>query len=386
MKKTEYISLHRIFVSTVLFILCTCLFLTQRYPLWISIRTEPRFQSKDKKSPTSASHNASDKTTPQIRENSSARKLKKIYIGMKRFWKNPINFENCEVNTCEIIKDNTRTDECDAIILERHHLPARLPRRLPNQIWVFLTHEPYALSSGVYNDPKWRNAFNMTMSFRGDSEFYFPWGKIIPTVRDTSVDFDEIYSKKTKDIAWMVSNCHTPSKREVYVGTLKKIIPVDIYGGCGPLKCPREEKFGIKCRNEISQKYKFYLSFENALCSGYFTEKTFLLYDKRRHIIPVIRSAPGIKQLLPPNTCIDAADFPNAKKLGEYLKELSQDKERYIAMLRAKDAYKGLMQNYTSEQAICSLCAKLHEPQRTNTQIDLHEWGLKSGCKAPTDI
>ena len=384
MKKTEYISLHRIFVSTVLFILCTCLFLTQRYPLWIPIRNKPRFQPEDKQSSLSASHNASDRTTPQIRENSSARKLKKIYIGMKKFWKDPIYFENCKVKTCEIIKDNKRTDECDAIVLERHQLPERPPKRLPNQIWVFLTHEPYALSSDVHNNRTWRNAFNMTMSFRRDSDLYFPWGKIIPTVRDTSVDFDEIYSKKTKDVAWMVSNCDTPSKREVYVGTLKKSIPVDIYGDCGPLKCKRLKYGTCSCKNPISQKYKFYLSLENSLCTDYLTEKTFCLYDKRTYIIPVVRSGPGIKQVLPPNTYIDTADFPNAKKLGEYLKELSQDKERYIAMLKAKDSYKGLMQNYTSEQAICSLCAKLHEPQRT--QIDLREWGLKGGCKAPTDL
>ena len=33
-------------------------------------------------------------------------------------------------------------------------------------------------------------------------------------------------------IAWFVSHCNTPSKREKYVERIKKVIPVDIYGHC----------------------------------------------------------------------------------------------------------------------------------------------------------
>ncbi|KAK6017604.1 hypothetical protein OSTOST_16871 [Ostertagia ostertagi] len=44
---------------------------------------------------------------------------------------------------------------------------------------------------------------------------------------------------KTKGAAWFVSHCATNSKREVYVKELKESFPVDVYGGCGHLKCAR---------------------------------------------------------------------------------------------------------------------------------------------------
>ena len=309
-------------------------------------------------------------------------------MNMKYTWKEPINFGNCAVQNCEVIKDRKRTDKCDALLLEVTHLPSKLPRRLPHQIWVFVSHEPPSISGGVYRHPLWRRAFNMTMTFRPDSEFHFPWGKILPRSEKSKVDFDAVFDGKSKDIAWIVSNCHTASKREVYVNTLKKILPVDVYGRCGKLTCKKSGSFRgpDQCKEEMSEKYRFYLSFENSICSGYSTEKIFTWYQMRRHIIPVYRGSPDILGMLPPNTYVNAADFPNAKKLGEYLKKLGKDRKRNIAMLKAKDEYKSVMQNYTFEQAVCSVCAKLHEPGRTSSQVDLHEWNLKNGCTKPKDL
>ena len=46
---------------------------------------------------------------------------------------------------------------------------------------------------------------------------------------------------KTKKVAWFVSHCSTESGRELYVRELQKHIEVDVYGACGPLKCPQYE-------------------------------------------------------------------------------------------------------------------------------------------------
>ena len=42
-------------------------------------------------------------------------------------------------------------------------------------------------------------------------------------------------SKKTKDIAWIVSHCETDSKREAFVEKLQNLtsLQIDIYGKCG---------------------------------------------------------------------------------------------------------------------------------------------------------
>ena len=49
-------------------------------------------------------------------------------------------------------------------------------------------------------------------------------------------------------------------------------IDVDIYGGCGNLKCPRTNQH---CFSRLKTHYRFYLAFENSNCKDYITEKLF---------------------------------------------------------------------------------------------------------------
>ena len=72
---------------------------------------------------------------------------------------------------------------------------------------------------------------------------------------------------------WIVSHCRTHSRREDYVKALQEHLSVDVYGACGPFKCDREKDEA--CFENISEKYKFYLAFENAICKDYVTEKMF---------------------------------------------------------------------------------------------------------------
>jgi hypothetical protein len=66
-----------------------------------------------------------------------------------------------------------------------------------------------------------------------------------------------------------VSNCVTSSHREDYVKELVKYIPVDIYGKCGNLTCADQ----TRGREMVRDDYKFYIGFENSLCTDYVTEK-----------------------------------------------------------------------------------------------------------------
>ena len=78
-------------------------------------------------------------------------------------------------------------------------------------------------------------------------------------------------SKKTKLAFWIVSHCETDNRREDYVKSLQKYIPIDIYGKCGPFNTStRDAKRGYDILAPI---YKFYLAFENSNCHDYATEK-----------------------------------------------------------------------------------------------------------------
>ena len=52
--------------------------------------------------------------------------------------------------------------------------------------------------------------------------------------------------------------------RLAYARELGKYINVDIYGACGPHRCPRTS--ANKCFQLLDQDYKFYLAFENSNC------------------------------------------------------------------------------------------------------------------------
>ena len=93
---------------------------------------------------------------------------------------------------------------------------------------------------------------------------------------------------KSKLVAWVVSNCKTPSKREDYVSELQKHIPVDIFGGCGTKSCPGT-RTNSECGSLLERDYMFYLAFENSKCNDYVTEKFYnaLSID----IVPIVMGA-----------------------------------------------------------------------------------------------
>ena len=59
---------------------------------------------------------------------------------------------------------------------------------------------------------------------------------------------------------------------------------VDIFGACGPKSCPRDQE--NYCWQQVDKDYKFYLSFENSICTDYVTEKFF--NAMKRTVIPVV--------------------------------------------------------------------------------------------------
>ena len=85
-----------------------------------------------------------------------------------------------------------------------------------------------------------------------------------------------------------------------------------MYGKCGKSCEPN-------CFSLI-QKYKFYLSFENAICKDYITEKTFV-NTFTNEIVPVIISGANLSNptVIPPNSFVNGLKFKRAKDLADYL-------------------------------------------------------------------
>ncbi len=153
------------------------------------------------------------------------------------------------------------------------------------------------------------------MSFRHDSDIFMPYGRISQTqsppadenVEAAIKEFGEtnaakLVGKKSKPIAWFVSNCETPSNRVAYARALQKHMKVDIYGACGHLKCERSRE--SDCWKQIEDDYYFYLAFENSICTDYVTEKFF---NAMNHlVVPVVLGGYDYNKHAPPKSVIHA--------------------------------------------------------------------------------
>ena len=58
---------------------------------------------------------------------------------------------------------------------------------------------------------------------------------------------------------------------------------MDVIGRCGDDLCARDSD----CERRVHSEYKFYLSFENAMCRDYVTEKFFGVMEKDA-VLPVV--------------------------------------------------------------------------------------------------
>lgn len=116
------------------------------------------------------------------------------------------------------------------------------------------------------------NVFNMTATYRWDSDIPSPYAYFMEYKTPLSRIERNYATGKNKKVAWFVSNCHAMNNRLAYAKELAKHISVDIYGQCGDLQCSRIDD---ECYQMLKKDYKFYLAFENANCIYYITEKLF---------------------------------------------------------------------------------------------------------------
>jgi hypothetical protein len=96
------------------------------------------------------------------------------------------------------------------------------------------------------------------------------------------------------------------------------------YGVCGNRKLPPPP---IKNAAKVIARYKFYLSFENSIQSGYVSEKLFTVLNMP--LLPVYFGALNVPNITTIPSFIKAADFKSVRALAEYLLYLDSNPEAY---------------------------------------------------------
>ncbi|XP_043223078.1 alpha-(1,3)-fucosyltransferase C-like [Amphibalanus amphitrite] len=178
--------------------------------------------------------------------------------GQKPFIEN-----GCEVNTCFGTNNRSllRMDQFDAILfhVQTVSLFGWPDIRSPHQRYVFVTMESAQYLTIPLTSSKYKSAFNLTLTYRRDSDFPYLYGAMEPVPSPPPTSTRNYAAGKTKLVAWFVSHCSSMSNRGKYVKLLQKYIPVDVYGTCGPLKCPRSADNNCH-KTLLNNDYKFYLS------------------------------------------------------------------------------------------------------------------------------
>jgi len=296
----------------------------------------------------------------------------------------PYRKYKCPYNACHTSKDRTQNlSSFDAIVfhgrnLDKDDLP---PKRYPHQFYIFIIQESAAYPGNTHF-PDWDGYFNLTMTFRTDSDIFMPYGQV--SKRDKTPENNPVsWKSKTKLAAWFVSHCVTLSKREQLVQKLMEHLPpnsVDIYGLCGPEKCPKQNETKEMCWQKVEKNYKFYLSLENSLCKDYVTEK---MFEALKHdVVPVVLGGSNYSQVFPEKSFINMQDFQSMEELANYLLKVGEHKSEYNKYFSWKENYEILNSKHDFNQAHCRLCQFLHENDgKSRIVSNLTKWWVEdSNC------
>ncbi|XP_070490937.1 alpha-(1,3)-fucosyltransferase C-like [Chironomus tepperi] len=263
-----------------------------------------------------------------------------------------------------------------------------------DQVYVMANKESPILTKR--NLTLYNNFFNMTLTYRLDSDVLWSYGMVFDietgavvapskgakwrkpeAVHDPKVL--KLIKSKSKMATWFVSHCKAFSNRDLLAKRLQQFIDVDIYGKCGNPICPRD--IAGTCLDMLNSTYKFYFAFENSICTDYMTEKVFLNMDN--YVIPILyNGVTDMQHFLPPKSYINVNDFNSIKELANYLKFLDINPQEYANYFWWKKYYKIKFRpdNFT----FCNMCVKLNEwrDQRKIQQYpDLDTWYNYQTCK-----
>uniref|UniRef100_A0A8D0GB03 Fucosyltransferase n=1 Tax=Sphenodon punctatus TaxID=8508 RepID=A0A8D0GB03_SPHPU len=251
------------------------------------------------------------------------------------------------ITGCRLSANRSRYLEAQAVLFHHRdlilHGPSQLPHaRPPAQRWVWMNFESPSHSPGLRD---LADIFNWTMSYRVDSDIFMPYGYLSAIGAPSRLGVP----RKTKLVAWVISNWNEEHARVRYYQRLKRYLPIDVYGAQG-----LELKEGDVVRT-VSE-YKFYLAFENSQHSDYITEKLWRNAFKSS-AVPVVLGPErsNYEFFIPPDSFIHVDDFTSPRQLAVYLKYLDKNKTKYKRYFTWRKKYDINLPSFWDEH-YCRVC------------------------------
>ncbi|XP_039261648.2 4-galactosyl-N-acetylglucosaminide 3-alpha-L-fucosyltransferase FUT6-like isoform X1 [Styela clava] len=286
------------------------------------------------------------------------------------------NLEKC--GGCTFTNDKSKLNESEIIILHSNFLErgGSIPKsRFMNQTYVFYTQEsPYHtnyLGKNIADLKNYDNLFNMTMTYRRDSDVmsaYGCWGeRFIEKVQRFPLK-----PNRPKLAVMFASSCNkigAKLRKEYSDMLIQNGLRLDRYGKC----------FGNYYNGSMDgvlMQYKFFMSFENSIhCRDYITEK-FWLNSLEHGLLPVVIGPhkEDIKSVAPPHSYIHAEDFKSPKDLVNYLNYLDKNDTAYKEYFKWREIPPPHLKYACGKGTeFCVLCKKYMEGSRGKT-FSISKW------------
>ncbi|WKX94450.1 hypothetical protein Q1695_011597 [Nippostrongylus brasiliensis] len=282
--------------------------------------------------------------------------------------------DGCPDWNCVVTRDPNELPQAGAVIsTSKWHLKGLKP----DQYRIFYSQE----SPAYYGVPSLRHRFNMTLGFNHDSPIASPYGYTMKLAKKSRRSLTrqelEIINGKTKAVAWFVSNCGAISGRTEYYEKLKDYISVDMFGYCGNDTCSTDSH----CESNLDTLYHFYLSFENAMCEYYITEKLWK-HGYMHLVVPVVLKRSIVEPFVPPYSFVAVDDFSSPKELAEYMSYLIANKTAYLEYFEWRRDYRVIFLDGRDHNrlerpwGLCQLCRLLWERPRKRYKVKdiLKQW------------
>uniref|UniRef100_H3BF13 Fucosyltransferase n=2 Tax=Latimeria chalumnae TaxID=7897 RepID=H3BF13_LATCH len=320
-------------------------------------------------SPLSCSSHPEPSSQPSLLENRISKSTEELLILL---WTWPFGEQfplgGCDklFNTpdCSFTLDRSKYSMADAVIV--HHRDNCGSRQsLPQQPRPFYQRWVWFNLESPNNSPNldfMNNLFNLTVSYRVDSDIFSPYA----CLKFRKEQKNYTIPKKSKLVAWAVSNWNPNSVRVKYYQELKKYINIDVYGR-------QHAKLSSSDTSSVISQYKFYLAFENSLHTDYITEKLWR-NSFTSGTVPVVIGPPreNYEKFVPSDSFIHINDFKSSEELAKHLKFLDQNEEEYMKYFAWRKYTEIQFSGW--ETHYCRACQFLRENKFYRTVKNLRNW------------
>lgn len=231
----------------------------------------------------------------------------------------PDNNEQCK-DHCKLVDSQKDADLILWHVATQPHAPAKSHSK---QKIGAVGQEPF------YDIQKFRSLSDFTVSYAYDNDLIIPYIEdffyrdILNAKPPTEEEF-----KKLKTAVFICANCGVKERTE-FVRNLMKLIPIDSKGPCLN-NSPIISGHWAIIRNELKNRYKFYISIEKTKEEGYISEKFhngFIVNS-----IPVYYGTNQSDQFVSPDSYLHVTSLSDHESIAAQIQRISNNYTEWLAL------------------------------------------------------